>query len=177
MMHIDDIKGIINYFKTTFIKDVRHLPKVKTMERAREFVRAERLKNLTDACLYLKNENITKPVKPYLHSGGILWYVGENVKSLDRNEKESFAKAIEVVKDTFNDNHPFIIADYNNHGYKYYYVYHNGANGIGDFIDYINDAASKLSILQNKGVIFRTIADMYNDYIDDVADWLYVFRL
>ena len=104
-----------------------------------------------------------------------VYYLGHCGQS---DEEKIFEKAKNVIDKTFpNNSDEPIISVYDNGGYKFYFCYHDGLNGTGDFEDYMKEAASKLGEMTKNGATFRTVTDMHNDYVDDVADWLYVFRV
>lgn len=170
---IKRIKDVANYYVNAMIDISLQLPKITSVDGAIKALKNEKIKDYYEVKKFLEFQSKKGDKNSYYRCGNV-FYLGEYVKNWDI---DFLKKASEIVSKTFHDKDGMIIAVYDNLGYKFYYVYHNGLNGTGDFADYMKSAADKLKDMTNNGAMFRTITDMFNDYVDDVADWLYVFRL
>ena len=174
MVNLKKVKELVEYYASSLKTMYEQRPDAISFEEAIEAIKTEKIKG------YLKALNFVKLQKRSTQYTDLVRY--KNVYYLGHcgqtDENDIFEKAKNVIDKTFaNNSDESIIAVYDNGGYKFYFCYHDGLNGTGDFEDYMKEAASKLGEMTKNGATFRTITDMYNDYIDDVADWLYVFRV
>lgn len=160
-------KFILNNVKQT----IQYAPDIISTSEAIDALKTETIKSYYDVSDFINKIKVSDgSVTKYNN----VYYFG---KEHQTDEDYIFKEAERIVEKVFGDvNHP-ILATYENYGFKFQYVYHTGLNGTGDFIDYMKDATKKLEMLNNEGTSLRTIMDMFNDYIDDVTDWLYVFRI
>lgn len=172
MIRFCDLKETLKYYKESIKTIYRQMPTIKNFEEAEKSLKRDKIVDF----IHVKNfiDYREKNFKfPDIVKYGNLYYLGHCGQS---DEDEIFQKALNVVEKTFGGKEP-ILAVYDNGGYKFYYLFHDGLNGTGDFEDYMKEAANKLGEMTNNGATFRTIIDMNNDYVDDVAAWLYVFRV
>lgn len=172
MITITDIKNYIERYKETYRQVKLETPEITSIDAAIEELKHERISSFRKIKKFINYANKMK--NHHITTYKNLYYIGYEHST---DEDEYFQQAIDVVRHTFGDATGKIVAVYNNGGYKFYYWYHNALNDTGDFADYMKEAADKLSIMSEHGATFRTITDIHNDYADDEAEWLYVFRV
>lgn len=174
MISIDKIKKIFEYLSESFKKVISNFPDVVSEKDAIKRVSDDSIAGFVDAVGYIKRYKHVKDVDGRRNPSGI-YYLGFCGSS---DDNETFDKAKKVIEDVFGkDKSSMTIAVYDNMSFVFYYMYHNGLNGFGNFSDYMIDAAKKLETLNKSGIIDGTIVDVANDSIDDVADWLFKFRI
>ena len=174
MNNLKKAKELVEYYARSLKTMYEQRPKITSFEEAIEAIKTEKIKGYLKALGFIKFQERNSQYSDMVKYKNV-YYLGHCGQS---DEEDIFEKAKNVIDKTFaNNSDEPIIAVYDNGGYKFYFCYHDGLNGTGDFEDYMKDAANKLREMNKNGAIFSTITDMFNDYVDDVADWLYVFRV
>ena len=174
MVNLKKVKELFDYYTRSLITMYVQRPKVTSFEEAIEAIKTEKIKGYLKALGFVKFQERKSQYSDIVKYKNV-YYLGHCGQS---DEEKIFEKAKDVIDKAFpNNSDEPIISVYDNGGYKFYFCYHDGLNWNGNFEDYMKDAANKLREMEKNGTTFSTITDMYNDYVDDVADWLYVFRV
>ena len=174
MNNLKKAKELVEYYARSLKTMYEQRPNAISFEEAIEAIKTEKMKGYLKALNFVKLQKRTTQYTDLVKYKNV-YYLGHCGQT---DENDIFEKAKNVIDKTFaNNSDEPIIAVYDNGGYKFYFCYHDGLNGTGDFEDYMKEAASKLGEMTKNGATFRTITDMFNDYVDDVADWLYVYRV
>ena len=62
--------------------------------------------------------------------------------------------------------------------YQYFFLINEGKNGYGDFVDDdMKNVVKYLDNMKEAGVIWRSVTDLSNDFVDNTSAWVITFRI